>query len=177
VLFTLGGSNEWIQALYTFPFILSEALLDVSTGAISLNFAQAQRTLALEASAALFGGSPIFSKKSAKSRLLRVQIWLFFLIGDTRSKFEGTKPQNDTCINRNTSFEPLSMQIGPKLRPIGWPRKRKKGGKSKSQNRYISPPRGGAILQPICTKFGEFVVLADLITPGKFGSKIYIDIH
>jgi len=29
------------------------------------------------------------------------------------------------CVNRNTSFEPLSVQIGPKLRPVYWPRKRK----------------------------------------------------
>jgi len=32
-----------------------------------------------------------------------------------------------------------------------------------------SPPCGGAISQPICTKFGEFVDLTDLIMPAKFG--------
>jgi len=42
------------------------------------------------------------------------------------SEFEGTKPSNGTCINRNTTFEPLSMQFWPKLRPLGWPRKHKK---------------------------------------------------
>jgi len=31
-----------------------------------------------------------------------------------------------------------------------------------SQNRYISPTRGGA---PICTKFGELVDLTDVIKP------------
>jgi len=50
----------------------------------------------------------------------------------------------------------------------------KKGGRRKSQNRYISPPRGGAISQPIFTNFGEFVDLTDLITPTKFGYNIFI---
>jgi len=40
-------------------------------------------------------------------------------------------------------------------------------GSRKSQNRYISPPCGGAISQLICTKFGEFVDLIDIITPAK----------
>jgi len=83
------------------------------------------------------------------------------------SEFEGSKPSKGTYINRNTTFEPSSVQIGPKLRPVNWPRKRKKGRKRKSQNRYISPPRGSAILQTICTKFGEFVDLNDVITPAK----------
>jgi len=39
------------------------------------------------------------------------------------SEFEGTKPPKGMCINRNTTFEPLSVQFGPKLRPVGWPRK------------------------------------------------------
>jgi len=77
-----------------------------------------------------------------------------------------------TCINRNTTFEPLGVQLGPKLRPVGWRRKWKKRKKKKSQNRYISPPCGGAISQSICTKFGEFVDLTDVITPAKFGCKI-----
>jgi len=63
------------------------------------------------------------------------------------SEFEGTNPppQKGACINRNTTFEPLSVQFGPKLRPVGWPRKwkkNKKAGRRKSQNRYISPPCG-----------------------------------
>jgi len=50
--------------------------------------------------------------------------------------------------------------------------KKKNGGRIKPQNRYfISPPWGGAISQPICTKFGEFVDLTDVITSAKFGSK------
>jgi len=49
-----------------------------------------------------------------------------------------------------------------------------KGGRRKSQNRYILPPRGGANSQPICTKFGEFVHLTNVITPVKFGCKILI---
>jgi len=52
--------------------------------------------------------------------------------------------------------------------------KNKKGGRTKSQNRYISPPRGGAISQPIFTKFGQFVDLTDVITPARFGYKIFI---
>jgi len=52
-------------------------------------------------------------------------------------------------------------------------KKKKKGGRRKSQNRYISPPRGGAISRPICNKFGEFVDLV-IITLAKFGSKILI---
>jgi len=35
------------------------------------------------------------------------------------SEFEGTKPPKDTCINRNTTFEPLGVQFGPKLRRVG----------------------------------------------------------
>jgi len=31
-----------------------------------------------------------------------------------------------------------------------------------------------AILQQICTKFGEFVDLTEIITPAKFGSEIFI---
>jgi len=67
------------------------------------------------------------------------------------------------------------MQFGPKLRPVGWPRKRKKRRekKVKSQNRYISPPCRGAISQPIFTTFGVFVDLTDVITPTEFGSKIW----
>jgi len=66
------------------------------------------------------------------------------------------------------------VQFGPKLRPVGWRGNGKKGGRRKSQNRYISPPRGGAISQPIFTKFGEFVGLTDVITPAKVGYKIFI---
>jgi len=53
-------------------------------------------------------------------------------------------------------------------------KKNKKGGRRKSQNRYISPPRGGAISQPICTKSVEFVHLIDVNMAVKFGSKISI---
>jgi len=42
-----------------------------------------------------------------------------------------------------------------------------------SQNRYISPLPGGAISQPIFTKFGEFVDLTDVITPAKLVRNIY----
>jgi len=93
------------------------------------------------------------------------------------SKFEGTKPPKGTFINRDTIFELLSVQFGPKLRPVGWPRKRKKNKKrwaKKVTNRYISPPRGGATSQPMFTKYGEFVDLTDVITPAKFGYKIFI---
>jgi len=49
-----------------------------------------------------------------------------------------------------------------------------KGGRRRSQNRYISPPRGGAISQPIFIEFGEFVDLTDIMTPAKFGYEIFI---
>jgi len=50
----------------------------------------------------------------------------------------------------------------------------KKAGEESHKTEKNSTPRGGAISQPICTKFGEFVDLTDLITPVKFGSKIFI---
>jgi len=106
-----------------------------------------------------------------------MQTWRFLDWRPPHSEFKGTKPSKGTCINQNTTFESLSVQFGPKLRPVSWPRKQKKkiGEIRKSQIRYISPPCGGAISQPICTKFDEFVDLADVITPAKFGSKIFID--
>jgi len=82
----------------------------------------------------------IFCKKSAKSRLLRVKIWRIFGPETPHSEFEGTKPAKGTCITRTMTFEPLSVQLGPILRPVGWPRKpkkRKKRGRRKSQNRFI----------------------------------------
>jgi len=57
---------------------------------------------------------------------LRVKVWRFFGPETPHSEFEGTKPSKGTCINRNTTFEPLSVQFGPKLQPVGWPRKQKK---------------------------------------------------
>jgi len=80
-----------------------------------------------------------------------------------------------THINKNTTFEPLRVQFGSKLQPVGWPKKGKKVGRRKSQNRYIIPPCAGAISQLICTKYGEFVDLTDVIPPAKFGSKIFIN--
>jgi len=89
------------------------------------------------------------------------------------SEFEGTKPSTGTCINRNTTFEPLSGQQNCDLwAGRGNGKKRKKGGRRKARNRYA--PRVGAISQPICTKCGEFVDLTDEITPAKFGSKLFI---
>jgi len=60
---------------------------------------------------------------------------------------------------------------------MGWLRKRKnkeRNAGKESQNRYISPPRGGALLLPICTKFNEFVDLSEVITLTKFGFEIVI---
>jgi len=54
-------------------------------------------------------------------------------------KFEGTKPPKGTCINRNTTFEPLSVQFGPKLRPVGWPRKRKTNNLKKAHEESDKP--------------------------------------
>jgi len=47
-----------------------------------------------------------------------------------RGELEDLKPSKGTYINRNTCFEPLSVLIGPILRPVGWPRKRKKENKA-----------------------------------------------
>jgi len=113
-------------------------------------------------------------KKSAKSRLSRVKIGGFLNRRPPHSEFEGTKPSKGMCINRNTTYEPLSVQFGPKLRLVGWPRTRKKGGRRKSQNRYISPSCGSAISQPIWIKYNEFVDLTDFITRAKFGFEIFI---
>jgi len=44
------------------------------------------------------------------------------------SEFEGTKLQTDTFINRNTTFEPLSVQFGPKLWAGRGNGKKKKAG-------------------------------------------------
>jgi len=52
--------------------------------------------------------------------------------------------------------------------------KNRKGVRVKSHNCYISLPCGGAISQPIHTKFGEYVDLSEFVTPAKFGSKIFI---
>jgi len=49
------------------------------------------------------------------------------------SEFEGTKPQKA----RNTTFEPLSVQFGPKFRPVGWPRKREKKAGEESHKTVI----------------------------------------
>jgi len=71
-------------------------------------------------------------------------------------------------------FEPLSVQIGPKLRPVGWPRKLKKRRKKKVTKPLYFTTSGGATSQPICTKFGEFVDLTNVIMHAKFGSKIFL---
>jgi len=63
------------------------------------------------------------------------------------------------------SFEPRSVQTWLKLWPVGLSKKpeKRKLSEKRSQNRYISPPCEGANSQPICTKFGEFVDLTDVI--------------
>jgi len=67
------------------------------------------------------------------------------------------------------------VQIGFKLRSEGLAEEtekiKKKSWEKKVTKRYISPPRGGAISQPICTKFSEFVDLTELVTLAKFDSK------
>jgi len=91
--------------------------------------------------------------------------------------FESIKPSKGTCINRNATYGPLSVQIGPNLRPVCWPRKwkkRKRREKKVTKPVYFSPLCGGVISQPNFAKFGEFVVLTDVITPAKIGSIIFI---
>jgi len=73
------------------------------------------------------------------------------------SQWVCTSDQNcDMCAGRGNGIE------------------RKKDRSKKSQNRYISPLRGGAISQPISTKFVEFVNPAEVITPVKVCPKIFI---
>jgi len=56
---------------------------------------------------------------------------------------------------------------------VGWPRKRKiEKMWEKLRNRYIALPCGGAISQPICIKFSDFVDFTGVITTVKFGSNI-----
>jgi len=71
-------------------------------------------------------------------------------------------------------FWAIKRAIRTKIATCGLAEETEKGGRRKSQNRNISPPRGGAISQPILTKFDEFVDLTDFITPAMFGYKIYI---
>jgi len=54
------------------------------------------------------------------------------------------------------------------------PKNAKKWQKKLTKPLYISPPCGGAISQPIGTKFGEFVDLTEVVTLAKFGSRIFI---
>ena len=69
------------------------------------------------------------------------------------------------------------MRIGPEWRPVGEMRKRKKTfkkGKQKSQNRAVAPLCGGAPCEPIPTKVGVFVGMADFITYIENGFNIFI---
>jgi len=74
------------------------------------------------------GGSnvkAIYCKKSAKSRLWPLcQTLAVFYTGDYI--IVNVKAPKGKCINRNMTFEPLSVQFEPKLRPVGSPRKREK---------------------------------------------------
>jgi len=93
------------------------------------------------------------------------------------SKFEGTKPPKRHVYQLEHDLWVIKRAIRTEIATCGLTEeteKNKKGGRRKSQNRYISPPRGGAILQPIFTKFGGFVDLTDVITPAKFGYNIFI---
>jgi len=109
-----------------------------------------------------------FFARNRLSRHLRVKIWLFLDQRPAHIKFEGAKPLIGTFIDCNTTFDLLSVHIGPKLQPLGWTRKRKKVGSKKSQHSYISPPCGGAISQPICTNVGECLDLTDIFTAASF---------
>ena len=66
------------------------------------------------------------------------------------------------------------MRIGPELRSVGEVRERRKG-EQKSQNRDISPLCGGAPCEPIPTKFGVFIGLANIIKYTKMVLKCPMD--
>jgi len=105
--------------------------------------------------------------------VLRVPIWRFLNRRPPYSEFEGTKSLKGMCINRNTSFEPLAYKLDQNA-TCELAEDTEKSGWRKSQNRYISPPRGYAISKWISSKCGEFVDLTEVVTPDKFGSKILI---
>jgi len=90
-------------------------------------------------------------------------------------KLKAPKPSKGTCINRNTTFEPLSVQFGPKLRPVGWPTKRKK--RKKRLVKKVTKQFHFATMwrRHFVTDLHQILVyLTDVITPAKFGSKIFI---
>jgi len=75
------------------------------------------------------------------------------LLSKGKMRFLTSRPEK----KQMNILEPHSASVIRSVRSI----KKKKDGRRKSQKRYISPPCGGAIPQPICTKFGEFVDLTD----------------
>ena len=67
------------------------------------------------------------------------------------------------CIEQKTSFEPISVRIGPDLRPVGEISKLKKGEQITQKMALFSPVCGGATCEPIAAKL-VFVGLTDVVT-------------
>jgi len=80
-----------------------------------------------------------------------------------------TKPPKGTSLPDFTRFEPLSVQIGSGVFPLGWATK-KKGHYKKSHRRYISPICGEFPTEPNLTKIGIWVGVTDVINHTKFGN-------
>ena len=154
--------------------ILRNELLVLLLPIKSLTFVGLSRRLRVVYSRGLQCWSDFWCK-SAKSEN-GSKIWCFLGRRPPKSEFEGSKPPKGTCTKQNTSFELLRVRIGWKLRPVGEMRKRKKKGRTffKSQKCDISPLCGGAPCEPISTKFGVFVGLANVITYARNGYKISI---
>ena len=79
-----------------------------------------------------------------------------------------TKPPNGTSLADFTSFEPLCVQIGSGVFPLG--EVTKKRDATKSQRHYISPICGEFPTQPNLTKIGICVGVTDVINRTKFGN-------
>ena len=78
------------------------------------------------------------------------------------------KSLKGTSLPDCTRFEPLSVQIGPGVFPLG--EATKKRDTTKSQRRYISPICGEFPTQPNLTKTGIWAGVADIINRTKFGN-------
>jgi len=80
-----------------------------------------------------------FARNSAKSaRLLRVKIWRFFGPETPHSEFECTKPQKARVSIGTRLLNYWACNSDQKLRPVGWPRKRKKAGRRVTKPLYLA---------------------------------------
>jgi len=72
-----------------------------------------------------FNGGPVKTIFARYRLLYGSKFGGFFGTETPHSEFEGTNPAKKH-VYQSQYVLPLNVQIGPKLRPVGWPRKRKK---------------------------------------------------